>query len=153
MFKSLFINTPFTKQADMRNFNARIFCRSKVLMLCLLVSASKLTAQTDIAIGTGTTGNNNTSYPCPLQDFYEGSRMQFLYTAAELTAAGMMPGNITSLKFDVQALTTSAGMTEMEGMEIRIGGTTTGSLSATTWEGGLAPVFGPVDYTATLGVN
>lgn len=55
------------------------------------MSYSESKAQLDISIGTGTTGNTTTTYPCPLQDFYEGSRMQFLYRASELNAAGMAP--------------------------------------------------------------
>ena len=48
-------------------------------------------AQTDITIGSGTGGNTGTSYPAALQDYYEGSRVQFLYLASEMTAAGEKP--------------------------------------------------------------
>jgi trimeric autotransporter adhesin len=155
MFKSTFYNNNIlTKQADMRNSNVRSFLRSIVLLVGLVISTSTLIAQTDHAIGTGTTGNGNTDYPSPLQDFYEGSRMQFLYRASELTAAGMTAGNITALKFNVLALTTSTGaMPQMEQMQISIGGTTTASLSANSWEGGTNLVYGPVDYMATIGIN
>jgi len=107
-------------------------------------------AQTEISIGTGTAGNTSTGYPCPLQDYFEGSRAQYLFTAAELTAAGMAPGNITGIKFNVTALN-GAGL--IEKLSISIGSTSVGSLSATTWEPGTTGVYGPIDYQPVLGDN
>ena len=80
------------------------------LLLALSVPKQSL-AQLDINIGTGTVGNGTTVYPCPLQDFYEGQRAQYLYRASELAAAGMGPGLITAIKFNV----ISAGTTGVEG--------------------------------------
>jgi parallel beta-helix repeat protein len=124
-------------------------------MLALVAGLAKLQAQTDITIGTGTAGNANTTYPCPLQDWYEGSRMQYLYRASELTAAGMAPGYISGLKFNVISLTTSTGPTAMENMKISIGTTTATALNPATWET-VSQVFGGpagVNYTATVGLN
>ncbi|MEJ7625671.1 MAG: gliding motility-associated C-terminal domain-containing protein [Ferruginibacter sp.] len=118
--------------------------------LGLLFSLSTVKAQTDITIGTGTTGNGTTTYPCPLQDFYEGSRMQYLYRASELTAAGMGPGNINSIKFNVVSLG-SAGVIDQH--TIKIGSTATTSLTATTWEAVSATVYGPVNYQPVAGIN
>lgn len=108
----------------------------------LLISIS-VHAQTDFAIGTGTTGNGVSTYPCPLQDNYEGSRMQYLYKASELIAAGMTAGQIVSIKFNVTALNAFTGTIPQ--YTIKIGQVTTSSLSATTWETTTATVFGPVD--------
>jgi hypothetical protein len=52
-------------------------------------------------IGTGTIQNSNTGYPAPYGNWYWGARHQMLVLASELTAAGMSPGNITSLGFVV----------------------------------------------------
>lgn len=113
-------------------------------------------AQTDFTIGTATGANTGTSYPCPMQDWYEGSRSQFLYLASELQAAGMGAGFITSLKFNVTAITaatTSNPLIAVEQYQIGIGTTATASLDPTTWEIGTVAVYGPVDYAPTVGVN
>ncbi len=123
----------------------------KCLLICSAVLFSMRSySQVDISIGTGTTGNTDISYPAPLQDFYEGSRAQYLYLASELTAAGMAPGTINSIKFNV---TNTYTMGSIEQYTIKIGTTTTTSLSATSWEPGANTVFGPVDYLPTVGVN
>lgn len=119
------------------------------LTLCVF-SLSKLNAQADFVIGTGTSGNTTTSYPCPLQDRYEGSRAQYLYLASELTAAGMSAGNISAIKFTVTSLGTTG---VVEGYTIKIGGTTVASLSSSSWETGVTTVYGPVDYQPVVGVN
>lgn len=123
-------------------------------LLLMLVSVFKLQAQVDIAIGTGTNGNTQTTYPCPLQDWYEGSKMQYLYRASELNAAGMGPGTISSIKFNVLTLATSTNLfPAIEQFTLKIGVTSNNSLSNTVWETGLVTVYGPLDYTSTLGIN
>jgi hypothetical protein len=127
------------------------------LFLCLSLitfSFGTLHAQIDIPIGTGTTGNDNTTYPSPLQDFYEGSKMQYLFLASELSAAGMSPGNIHAIKYNVLSLATSVNTHfEIEQFTIKIGSTATTSLGSATWETVSSTVFGPTNYLATLGVN
>lgn len=139
----------------MRKIYAGAFYRKSLLFLFLpLFFAGKLYAQIDYPIGTGSTGNANTTYPCPFQDFYEGSRMQYLYRASELTAAGMTAGNITAIKYNVLSLATSANsFFAIEGFTVKIGTTSTTSLSATSWETVNTTVYGPVNYMATLGIN
>lgn len=53
-------------------------------------------------IGTGQIQNSPYDYPAPYGNWYWGARHQMLIRAAELTAAGLPIGNITSLAFDVQ---------------------------------------------------
>ena len=139
----------------MRKIYVAVFCRKSFLFLILpLLFAGKLCAQINYPIGTGTAGNDNTTYPCPLQDFYEGSRMQYLYRATELTAAGMTAGNISAIKYNVIALATSTNLFfAIEGFTIKIGTTSAASLGTTTWETVNTTVYGPVNYTATIGVN
>jgi len=122
--------------------------------LLLLLFSFSAKSQTDFTIGTATGANTGSTYPCPIQDFYEGSRAQFLYLASELQAAGMGAGYITSLKFNALTLTTTTGgLPNVEQYTINIGTTATSSLDITTWESGTINVFGPIDYTITLGVN
>jgi len=128
--------------------------KSVSLLFLLSFTFATASAQIDIPIGTGTTGNANTTYPCPLQDFYEGSRMQYLYKASELNAAGMNAGTINAIKFNVLALATSTfTFFAIEQFTIKIGTTTTTSLSVSSWEPVTATVYGPVNYTAVLGIN
>ena len=135
---------------------SKLYMKIKYLVCLLLLSVSffRVSAQIDIPIGTGTAGNTNTTFPTPLQDYYEGSRAQFLYTAAELTAAGMSPGNVVAIKFDVQAIGTSTNtFFALEQYTINIGTTSATSLGTNTWEPGTTTVYGPVDYNVTTGIN
>jgi hypothetical protein len=54
-------------------------------------------------IGTGTIQNGYFDYPSAYSNWYEGARQQYLYSASELISAGLSPGNIDSLSFDVIA--------------------------------------------------
>jgi hypothetical protein len=52
-------------------------------------------------IGFGASMNSNTDYPAPYGNWYWGARHQILYRAEELIAAGVNPGNINSISFEV----------------------------------------------------
>ncbi|MBV7530281.1 gliding motility-associated C-terminal domain-containing protein [Chitinophaga sp. sic0106] len=101
-----------------------------LLSIFLLLIAPRLSAQVDIRIGNNTTGNGATTYPCPLQDRYEGSKAQYLYLASELHAAGMQAGYISGVKFFVISMGT-AGL--IEGYSIKMGATSIATLDATSW--------------------
>lgn len=120
------------------------------LVVLLLASFGMVHAQTDISIGTGTAGNSDIGYPCPMQDYYEGSRMQLLYKASELTAAGMGAGTIASIKFNVTALN---GADLVDNYTIKIGSTAVASLSSSSWETVTGTAYGPVNYTPVMGLN
>ncbi|MBC7887100.1 MAG: gliding motility-associated C-terminal domain-containing protein [Ferruginibacter sp.] len=120
------------------------------VLLTLLFLVPSVKAQTDISIGTGTVGNGSFTYPCPLQDYFEGSRMQYLYLASELTAAGMGPGTISMIKHEVISVLATQGAIEQ--YTIKIGSTSATSLSPTTWEA-VNQVFGPVDHLPVVGIN
>ncbi|MEZ4721770.1 MAG: hypothetical protein R2813_07850, partial [Flavobacteriales bacterium] len=109
-------------------------------------------AQDTINVGTGSTTNGTTSYPCPLQDYYEGSRAQYLYKASELNALGMGAGSISAIKFTVTGLATGDSL-DIEEYEIKISTTSSSSLGSSTWESISNTVYGPVDYLPTLGDN
>lgn len=124
-------------------------CVAFPLFLLTLLS-TEARSQIDISIGDGVAGNTNTSYPCPIQDRFEGSRMQYLYRASELTAKGMAAGLISAIKFNVLDV---GGADVVEQYTIRIGGTTTATLSATSWESVANTVYGPFNYQPVLGLN
>jgi gliding motility-associated-like protein len=138
----------------MKNSCLSFLGKGKVLLLLtILLSANRLNAQTDTPIGTGSAGNGDQVYPCPLQDWYEGSRAQYLYRASELTAGGMNAGFINAIKFNVLALNAYAG--DIQDFTVKIGTTssTTLSTSSTVWEPANTTVFGPVNYTVVSGIN
>jgi hypothetical protein len=101
-----------------------------------------------VTVGTGTITNTNTGYPAPYGNWYWGARHQFLITAAELTAAGMSAGQISSLAFDVTNTNTSAAHTNFT---ISMGSTSLTSI--TTFQSGLTQVYTAPTYTAATGWN
>lgn len=54
-----------------------------------------------IQVGTGTAQNSGTDYPAPYGNWYWSARHQLLYRADEMVAAGLSPGWINSISFDV----------------------------------------------------
>ena len=104
------------------------------------------TQQSDI--GTGTATNTGTSYPAPYGNWYWGARHQMLFTAAELNAAGITGGKITSLAFDVATV----GSTQnFQNFEIKMGCTNISQL--TSWQTGLATVMPGNTHTVATGWN
>ncbi len=55
-------------------------------------------------LGTGTTINDDLTYPAPYGNYYFGAKHQMLVLADELTAAGATPGFLTSLAFEIGAI-------------------------------------------------
>ncbi|MBK8951649.1 MAG: hypothetical protein IPM85_04305 [Chitinophagaceae bacterium] len=137
----------------MRKFKIFRFTRFFLMpAAAVFLSVTNIRAQVDINIGTGTTGNTTTTYPCPLQDYYEGSRAQFLYRVSELTPAGMGPGLITSIKYNVVSLGTT-GL--IEDMVIKIGHTTVATLSTAAWDAFNGATVSTIsaDYKPVAGIN
>ncbi|MFZ4523063.1 MAG: hypothetical protein ACOYNC_15235 [Bacteroidales bacterium] len=70
------------------------------LLIALMLWAGSSWAQTAI-IGTGTLTTNSSTFD-PVERYYEWEHYQVVYTAAELTAAGMPAGvTITSMGFSI----------------------------------------------------
>ena len=122
-------------------------------LLCAVVllgiTATNVSAQT-VIIGANSAANTPTSYPCPLGDYYTSQRAQYLYTAAELAAAGISNGNaITNIGWVVNA-TTIAGHSQ-PGFTISLKNATLANLSTAAWETGLSVVYGPTTYNYPSG--
>ncbi|SDG72813.1 Ig-like domain-containing protein [Chitinophaga filiformis] len=127
------------------------FYRGLCLMAILLMGIMSTQAQTtDIKIGSSTAGNEISWYPCPLQDYKQGARAQYLYLASELHAAGMGAGDISALAFNVLNL---RGVGKVEGYVIKIGFTSVNNLDETRWETVNTQVYGPVHYQPVAGYN
>ncbi|REK49218.1 MAG: hypothetical protein DWQ48_07985, partial [Bacteroidetes bacterium] len=95
-------------------------------------------------IGAGTVSNTLST---PYKGFWGGHKVQMLYTAAELTAAGLQAGgSITDLGFNIAAFT---GPYTFTGFTISMKHTSLTTLSTTTHETGLTTVLAPTTYTLT----
>ncbi len=101
-------------------------------------------------IGMDETFNNNTTYPAPYGNWYWGAKHQILLRAEEITAAGGMPGDLTSLSFNVAAINTTAAFTNFE---IKMKQTTENDMTATWDETDLTQVFFSASLTNVLGWN
>ncbi len=105
----------------------------------------------NVSIGTSTTTQNtSSSYPAPYGNWYESAKHQMLILASELTAAGVTPGNINYLGFDVASVGTSG---IHKGFTIKMANTALSAMTTALVTTGLTTVFGPVDYQPVAGVN
>jgi len=114
-----------------------------------LVCVNSITAQ-DFTVGTGTETNDNTTFPCPLPGGVEGSRAQYLFRASELQAAGITRGFITGLKVDVLDLNNCGYIRQYT---IKMGTTTTTTLSATKWEPTPSVYYSSAGIVPNDGIN
>ncbi|MCW4470749.1 T9SS type A sorting domain-containing protein [Flavobacterium sp. MFBS3-15] len=98
-------------------------------------------------VGNATTLTTDIEQPTAFNNRWGSYKHQLIYTAAELTAAGILPGNINSIAFNITSLgdaATNANFT------VKLATTTEASFANTTF---LAPtfttVYGPQTYTHT----
>ena len=91
------------------------------------------------------TSNSSTSYPTPYGNFYTYAKHQFLVRKAELNAAGISAGKISSLAFNVLNLNSS--ILNYPNFSIKMGCTNLSNLptatfaSSTPWVTGLTSVY------------
>ena len=105
-------------------------------------------AQTDYIVGTSTTQSGTTG-PSPYGADNFGAKSQFLITAAELSALGMMQGPIQSISFNVA----TPENTPLSDFEIRIGNTNRNSMLGTYLDNDLTTVYNATNYTNVSGWN
>ena len=100
-------------------------------------------------VGTGTIQNSSTSYPAPYGNWYMGAKHQFLFLASELTAAGLVAGNINSLAFDVTNLNSSSPY-----LNFNIAIATTALTNITSFQAtGFTTYFSSPSYSPVMGTN
>lgn len=58
-------------------------------------------ATTTTQVGTGNLSNTSTGFPTPYSNNFESARHQYLYRASDLLAAGVTPGRITAMGFNI----------------------------------------------------
>jgi gliding motility-associated-like protein len=100
-------------------------------------------------IGTQTGQNGTTTWPAPYGNWYRNARHQMLFTAAELNAAGIGMGYLTSLAFNVITIN---GTTTYPGYTIRIKCTNVTALSGGFDNAGFSQVFS-ANHIVTVGWN
>jgi len=114
-----------------------------------LVATTTTSAPGTITLGTGTTLTSETAQPTAFCNRWAQYWNQTVFTAAELTAAGLKPGNITSIAYKI---TTLGSGTNVNNFTVRIGTTTNSALTGFTTTG-LNLVYGPATYAHAVGVN
>lgn len=98
--------------------------------------ASIIELSTDVSVGTGTIKNTTTAHPAPFAYTTKKAKEQYLYTAAELNAAGLQEGSINSLAFNIDDVYANVTMTTYK---VSIGTTSQNDIS--TWVNGLEEVY------------
>ena len=108
------------------------------------VAISATTAAVDVNVqfgtaATATTPTTPTPFPNPFSAWYGGAKNQMLYTAAELTAQGLISGSeIKSISFDVAAFVANKACNDFT---IRIGNATVATLTAFVPSASLTTVY------------
>ena len=104
---------------------------------------------TNFDIGANQSTNGGTVFPAPFGNWYKSAKHQFLFTAAELQAAGFVGGIITDISWQTTAQNTATA--NFNGFTINMGFTTQNSL--TNWVSGLTNVLTPTNIVVNLGWN
>lgn len=100
-------------------------------------------SQVTVKVGTGTgylTGGANYNYPSPFPNYWYNSWQQYLYTASELTAAGIKPGVINAAAFRNNTLP-SPNTNSYNDYRMFIGATSVTSLSSWLDSSSMVMVF------------
>lgn len=103
-----------------------------------------------VTIGTNTNTTSSTSYPTAFGNYWYQTWQQYLYTAAELKAMGLVAGNISSIAFNIA--TTPSPNSTLTDYNVKVAATSNTVLTAFTTTG-LTNAFGPAAVTAVVGVN
>ena len=110
-----------------------------------------------VTSGTGTTSSAASSTsatlgPNPLQNYYGGAKQQWIYTAAELSALGLVAGSeINSIGLNLTAANTTV---VLNSVVIKMKNTTQGSFASTTsWITDMTTVKNAFNHTPSVGIN
>lgn len=119
---------------------------------CGLSTTGGCTTPNLIAVGTGVGTNPSNSWPSIYGNWYKNARHQLLYTAAELSAAGILPGKISSLAFNISSIPANYIGT-LPGVTISLKCTSVNVLTSTFDNTGLVQVYNATNYTPVVGWN
>ncbi|MDF2453371.1 MAG: hypothetical protein K0S26_2875 [Bacteroidota bacterium] len=114
-----------------------------------------------VSVGSASGANTNTGYPSVFGNYDKNARHQMLYTAAELLAAGAIPGKLSSISFQVNSMqplnttgssSSSTYIGTLPNYSIKLKCTTSTVLNSTFEPTGFTQVF-LGNVTPTVGVN
>lgn len=105
-------------------------------------------------VGTGLQSNNTATYPSPFGNWYTTVVQQYLYTAAELNAAGIVGGKIDQIDWNVTGIPSGA-ITIYHEFTIKIGCTNLTTFTSGTpfYVSGMPVVFPANTVSAVIGWN
>jgi hypothetical protein len=112
------------------------------------VYSRKTISQSNYDIGNGTAVSSTTD-PSPYGSGQYGAKHQFIVLASELSAMGMIQGNISSIAFDVSSVKGNA----LNNYTISIGMTDASDLNRQYFIGNLTTVYSTSAYTESFGWN
>lgn len=103
-----------------------------------------------VQVGTATTEGSTSSYT-PFNGIWESAKHQYLIRASELTAAGVVPGKLTSVAFKITNLNGNSSTFDNFSIKLKcVGYNTVGSSMDNT---GLIQVYGPTTANVVVGTN
>ena len=106
--------------------------KHKLLLLLLVLAVQLSLAGKEVILGTYSGFNGPEDPPCPYGNYTEVEKDQYLFTAAELTAAGGSAGEILALSFYVEAVNSCQPLNRFA---IALGHTTLGQFGSDFLEG------------------
>lgn len=128
------------------------FAGSSVTQCQLATSGCSSTST--FLLGPANVSNTSTTYPTPFGNWYTKMKAQYIYTVAELNAAGVTAGKISSVAFNVTAIN---GAVSYPDFNISIGCTAQSTYSMSPVQTdiitGLTSVYSNASYNVTLGQN
>ncbi|HPF91008.1 MAG TPA: CotH kinase family protein, partial [Flavobacteriales bacterium] len=134
-------STPFLSTAWVYTDSVNAVCAQRVGNVSVRRPVIQLNGTT---IGTNDWQNNATQYPAPYGNWASGSKHAMLFTAAELIAAGLTAGDISSLAFDV--VQPNDGF--FDAIDIRIG-----HVNGTKVSADFIPWFGTNEFHTNFGLR
>ncbi|MBK9249201.1 MAG: hypothetical protein IPM69_14085 [Ignavibacteria bacterium] len=130
--------------------SASLLLKAMFVAILFTIGLSQTQAQIQITVGTQTQASTGTAMWSPYDRWYTSEHKQYLVTAAELNAAGAVPGDIKGLAFNVSSVTGANGLTK--GWTLKMKLTSATALTNPLDISGLTEVIAPVDLTiATTG--
>lgn len=124
--------------------------RITLLLLALLLVFRFLPAQNFITLGSDTTSNGLYEHPTPYGTHYYTLRVQYLIMASELTSLGLLPGEISSLAFNVKQVNNCSAM---PGFTIKLKHTSAGELNTVFENEGFTTTYYAASYLPQPGWN
>lgn len=123
--------------------------KTKLYLFAILVFLTVLNtqAQNFAVIGNDTNFNDETNYPSPFGNYFWGNKEQYLITASELYNAGVIPGAIGSVGFNV----VNNFSTALVDFTVKVGTTSITTLSE--FEQNVNTGFYSPSYTCNQGWN